>query len=126
MRSEPRRRAFHVLAGLVLTGCIYVSGCRNPLTIEATASSPSGVWVAELLSHDISEVTGTKGDRGFLVLVRKPQEQRNTDSQLVLQGAGRTTPSMKWVSEHALDVHVPQSVELTPQRKVAGVTVNVR
>ena len=126
MRSEPRTRAFQVMAGLVLTGCIYVVGCRNPLTIEATASSPSGVWVAELISHDLSDLTGTEGDRGFLVLVRKPQEQRDTDSQLVLQGAGRTTPSMKWVSEHALDVHVPASVEVTTHRKVAGVTVNVR
>jgi hypothetical protein len=126
MRSEPRRRAVQVMAGLVMTVCIHTSGCRNPVTIEATSSSPSGVWVAELISDDVSELTGTKGDRAYLVLVRKPQEQRDTDSQMVLQGVGRTAPSMKWVSEHALDVHVPQSVEVITQRKVAGVTVNVR
>ena len=119
-------RIFQIMAGLaLLTICVCTSGC-NPLTIEVAASSPSGVWVAELITDDLSYLTEHKGDRAFLVLVRKPQEKRDTNSQLVLQGFGRTVPSLKWVAEHALEVHVPQSVQVVTQRKIAGVTVTVR
>ena len=129
MRSERCRRAFQVMAGLILTVCVgisCISGCRNPVTIEANVSSPSGVWLAELITDDVSWLTDKKGDRAFLVLVRKPQDARDTVSQMVLQGVGQAAPSLKWVSDDALDVHVPPSVEVTGKGKVAGVTVTVR
>jgi hypothetical protein len=107
--------------------CICMSGCRNPVTIEATLLSPSGGWVAELIAHDdVAGLVGEEGVRGFLVSVRKPEEARDPAAQMVLHALGRTVPTMKWVSEQALDVHLPPSVEVTTQRKVPGVTVNVR
>jgi hypothetical protein len=130
MRSEPRTRVFQVLVGLVLTVSVlavsvFTSGC-NPLTLEVALSSPSGAWLAELISHDVSYLTKVEGERGFLVVVRKPEEKRNTDTQLVIHAFGRTAPSLKWASEDALDVHLPPSVEVMKQQRVDGVTVNVR
>ena len=70
------------------------------------------VWIAEVISHDVSWLTDKPGQRESIVMVRNPDEERSVDKHAVLRvlSIARVTP--RWKDSRQLEVLLPKGAEL--------------
>ena len=116
------RRLLFIIA---LTAMSLSSGCGNPLRVDSTTTSPDDARIAEVISHDVSRITGVQGQREFLVFLRQPDQARDADEHVVLRVLGTEPPDVQWRSNLEIDVVLKDGSTMT-QQPTHSRGVNVR
>jgi hypothetical protein len=86
------------------------------MSVDLAVRSPTGSFVAEVISHDTSSVTDMKGQREFVVILRSIDEKRDFESHTVLRVLGAELPSLRWTPESALKIELAKATEVVEDR----------
>jgi hypothetical protein len=99
--------------------------CSNPMSVDVALQSPTGFFIAEVISHDVSAVTDVKGQREFVVILRGNDEERDFESQTVLRVLGAEVPSLRWTPENALKIELAKATEVVEDKSSSGRRISV-
>jgi hypothetical protein len=100
------------IAAIGLSCLLLHFGCRNPMSVHSVVDSPEKQWRAEIIVHDVGQITGTSNQREFIVIVRSPAEKRDTSAHMVLRALATDAPTLIWRTDRQLEIVVGRGTEI--------------